>query len=231
MSIGEAVPAQEQILAYTRPEIELVLATCLRPSQTETVLSALDLFTRRRALAGYEAERADDFVNLLLIYDRVDADGASALNIEGWHEKLAKQSETVLRYSANRDKKEIGQSEAIAREFAATLHVYLSKQLRYGLNPDLLERAGYSVEEVLDAIRYELTRVAVSQGQEDGDDLRAEVKRLYPTVTSIKLELLTSLWPILITPPAEQLRASLMKDGHRLPEPQRSSSTQDPDYL
>jgi hypothetical protein len=213
MSVDGVEPLAPEV--FTLGEVADVLSrTGLDPEARSALLDAFTKFAGERALAQYEEGVTADIVHLAVIYERVEGEGASDSNIEGWYEQLESQTEVILRNSANR--KEVGRSEEIARKLAALLYVCLARQSNHEIDLNLLQRAGFSEEEVLGTFREALLRAAEAQGSEV-NGLQAKINAKYPALTSIAGGVIRLIWPGLISPLAVELRASLIADGHQLP--------------
>lgn len=201
---------------YLRDEmVEILGRTSLGEAAQAEVLTELDRYAQERELARQEAEFTGGIIKLAIIYERVEGEGASDCNIEGWYEELETQSENVLRSFVDRQRP--SQTENLARNLAALLYVGLNRQAGSELDLALLLDAGLDEGELLERCRGALVEAAVDQGM-DTPDVEQRVRERYPTLRSIPAGIVPHIWDRLIKPMATEFRASLLAAGHDLPE-------------
>ncbi len=200
---------------FLREEIVQVLGSTLLDAAAQAeVLERLDQYTHERDLARQEAEFTDDIVRMAVVYERVEGEGASDSNGEGWYEDLEMQSEEVLRGAAGRQ--ELSETAQVARNMAALLHVSLRRQAYSELDLDLLRNAGVNEDELIAQCQEVLTQTARDQGM-DAPDVPQTVRERYPTLQSITYYVVPPIWERLVKPMAADLRARLLAAGHVLP--------------
>jgi hypothetical protein len=205
----------EPQLSFTLAEVGAVLEISeTDPTKRAELIGVFTRFAGDRALAEYQAETNARVVDLAVSYERVEGEGASDSNIEGWQQRLLCQSEILLLNYADRE--ESRPSEYIARNLAAVLYVGLLRQSNDRIDLALLERAGFSETELLELFKGALVNVAAEQKGNDAGI--AEIVRLrYPTLQSLTSGVISTIWPSFISPIAADLRASLRAEGNTLP--------------
>ena len=219
----------ELTASFTQSEIVGILGrTSLDPEARAEVMGALQRYVGERALEQREAEFVGGIVQLATIYERVEGEGVSGSNIEGWYERLEAQSEDVLRSFAGRQ--ELGPTESVARNLAALLYIGLRRQANSRLDVNLLQDTGLGEETLIEQCRVALVEAAADQGT-DTTDLEERVRARYPTLHSIPGEVVQLFWGRLIAPTATELRASLVAAGYELPKLNEHGEYPDEDDL
>ena len=215
MTVDGAIPGgPEQV--YSQGEIILILSrAAIGADARAEFMRQLSQYELERNLAQQEAERSEAIVSLAVLYERVEGEGASDDEIEGWYERLELQTGRVLGNFHGREPST--QTETLARNVSAFLYVGLTLQARGRVDTALLREAGLNEDELVEQCRGALIEAAVAHGADPSDGAQ-KVREQYPTPQGIPAGAVEHFWQRLIVPMATELRASLLAEGHELPE-------------